>query len=167
MDVDGFMQYFPATNQGSVIVASRNRDVIIPDSHGIEVAPLDSETGSELLSSLLQVSDLHDPARNLVDFLGGHPLAISIAAEYMLRTAMPCSKYLQLCKEKQLEHFESSDPRIQSVFVASLALLSTDAQGLIECIALLDSDQIFEELFLQDYEGDAIVEKYVIDSSSR
>ena len=147
-----------------MIVAARNRDVDIPDSLGIEVVPLDSESSFELLRCLIQSSGLDDSAREVVDYIGGHPLAISSAAEYMNRHAMPCDEYLQI-RKTQNEQFHPSDPRIQRIFETSLALLSADAQRLIECMALMDSDQIFEELFLQDLEGVIIMERYVIESN--
>lgn len=160
MDVDDLMLYFPAGSQGSVIVASRNRDLGISGSPGIEVAPLDLESGEELLGSLIQYPNFDNSARDLVDMLGCHPLAISFAAEYMKSTVTTCSKYLQFYKENQLKLFDASNPQTQSVLVTSLPLLSTDGQKVIECMALMDSHQIFEELFLQD--PVPIAEKYVI-----
>lgn len=161
MNVDDFMQYFPAGSQGSVIITSRTRDVGIPGSPGIEVTPLDLETGAELLGSLIQYPNLDSSATYLVDMLSGHPLAISFAAEYMNSAASTCSDYLQIFKENQLKLLGTSEPqRFQIILVTSLPLLSVDGQKIIECMALMDSHLIFEELFLQDLAP--ITGKYVI-----
>lgn len=161
------MRYLPASSQGSVIFASRRRDISIPGSLEIEVAALDSGTGAELLSSLTQIPNLDNSAKEIVGLLGGHPLAITQAAGYMKSSITSCSEFLELYKERLLEPFDVTSPGIHGVFKECLASLSSDAQRLIECMALMDHDGIPQELFLQDLEGVTILEKYVAYPSLR
>lgn len=159
--MDDIMRYFPAGSQGSVILTSRNRDVGIPGSPGIEVTPLDLQTGAGLLGCLIKHAIIDSSATYLVDILGGHPLAISFAAEYLNSAASSFGDYLQLFEEIQMNLLDTSYPqRFQSVLVTSLPLLSIDGQKTIECMALMDSHLIFEELFLQVFVP--VTEKYVI-----
>lgn len=161
------MRYLPASSHGSVIVTSRSRDISIPGSLEISVEPLDSETGAKLLGSLNQVADLDNSAKELVDLLGGHPLAICQAAAYMRSAAISCSKFLQLYKKRPHMSSHLYNSQIKRLFRLNLASLSTEAQRLLECMALMDPDQIPEELFLQDLEGVEIIEKYVTAFSVR
>ena len=171
-DMDGMSQYIPASSQGSVILTSRRRDIIIPGSLEVEVAPFDSETGAGLLNSLMQSEDSSGSAREVANQLGGHPLAISQAVGYMKMAATTCSEFLELYKKRQLKLSDTSDTRwiqgsIHSLFETTLAPLSSDARRLLECMAVMDPDQIPEELFLQDIEDVTVVQKYVPGSTLR
>ena len=150
-----------------MIVASRRRHINIPGSLEIVVPPLESGTAAKLFDSLVQTADLDNSARELVDLLGGHPLAISQAAVYMKSTATTCSELLQKYKKDQLQMFDVSDPRINRAYRLSLPLLSIKAQRLIECMAFMDPNEIPEEIFVQDLKGATIIEKYVTASTLR
>lgn len=166
--MDGMSRYIPASSQGSVIFTSRRRDMFIPWSLELEVAPFDSESGARLLNSLMQSEDTSGSAREVADWLGGHPLAISQAASYMKMAAATCSEYLELYQKRQLEFSDTFYTHsIHSVWETTLASLSSDARRLLECMAIMDPDQIPEELFLQDIEDVTIVRKYVSGSTLR
>ena len=120
----------------------------------------------------MQSEDSSDSAREVADRLGGHPLAISLAAGYMKMAAITCSEYLELYKERQLELSDNFDTQgypysLRRLWEMTLASVSSDARRLLECMAVMDPDQIPEVLFLQDIEDVTIIQKYMSGSASR
>lgn len=177
--MNSLLPYIPASSQGSVLLTSQRRDMFIPSSLELEVAPFDSDSGARLLNSLMQSEDSSDSAREVADLLDGYPLAISQAARNMEVTSTTCSEFLEIYKRRQLGYSGNFDTwkfsgtfgtgvhSIYSALETSLASLSSDARRLLECMAIMDPDQIPEELFLQDIEDVIIVQKYVSSSTSR
>lgn len=163
-NIDDVSQYIPASNQGSVILTSRRRDIIILKSLEIQVAPIGLDTGAKLLDSLMQNEDSSGLAREIVNLLDGHPLAICQAAKYAETTAATYREFLELYTTKLFNFSNASDARIHSIhglFETTLASVSPDARRLLEYMAFTDPDQIPEELFLQDIEDVMIAQKYV------
>ena len=152
------MPYIPASTQGSILITSRRRNMDVLGSLSIAVEPFDTQSGANLLLSIISSQTEDDSAREISDFLGGLPLAIVMAGKYMTVSDITPAEYLQMIKDQNTTRFlNDREETLQNVFDSTLASLTPDARNLVDCMAFLEPDNIPEEMFLQERESTLLV----------
>ncbi len=148
------MPYIPASTKGSILITSRQKSMDVPGSLSIAVESFDTQSGANLLLSIISSRIEDDQAREISDFLGGLPLAIVMAGAYMTESDITPAEYLQMIKDQNTTQFlNDKKPTLQNVLDGTLASLSSDARNLVDCMAFLDPDSIPEEMFLREHES--------------
>jgi tetratricopeptide (TPR) repeat protein len=110
------LDYFPASNQGSILVTSRTTVAalkVVERRSVIAVEPMNTAHAAELLRTKLDCDHTHEEALKLVEALDFMPLAINQAAAYISQEWPRCSV------QKYLEELVESDK-------AKLSLLNLD-----------------------------------------
>ncbi|KAI0021939.1 hypothetical protein F4780DRAFT_778211 [Xylariomycetidae sp. FL0641] len=166
-DWSAIKSYWPRSGKGSILVTSRNRNVL-PLCFGSELClqPLNRACGAKLLLRLLEhSSDVADQrlAQELSDQFGGHPMAIAHMAGCIRKENLSLqearSKYRRRDATKQLWLRAMStsayrDPMpLHGLWDTALAGLSEEAKSMLCQLAMLSPDNIEEDFLLSGHHG--------------
>ena len=149
--------YYPASTKGSIIITSRRKDIEAPGSLILPVEALDQQSGAELLTAMVSPHEDSRMANELSSLLGGLPLAIVHAGDFINICAMSIAEYLRLLKDSVFSFTLGGKPctnwqydgSLQTALDDTLAILSPEARDLLDCVAFLDPNNIPEALFLR------------------
>ncbi|CAG9952073.1 unnamed protein product [Clonostachys rosea f. rosea IK726] len=156
--------YWPVTGRGSVIITSRDPLALtrsyIPISQGLTVQPFSNEQGAVLLRLLTGFNASEEDvelSNAITQRLGGLPLGISHIAGIVVRRDLTLEELIKLIEDdatrKELysskEGFKQNDSYMQSILTSlSLGDLTASAACLLDLLALMDPDQISEEILM-------------------
>jgi transcriptional regulator with XRE-family HTH domain len=164
--------FLPAKPLGHVIFTTRSQDIDNIAANQIDIDKMELEDGLDLLlrrSRKLQVdSDTRKEALEVVELLGGHPLALDQAGVYIQGTGISFTDYVAryrterrclLNKRRSLKSKDSEHSRHPLPVAATLELSIKEAgmehplaTVILDFCAFLQPDAIPEELF-QSYDN--------------
>ncbi|CAG9987095.1 unnamed protein product [Clonostachys byssicola] len=156
--------YWPVTGRGSVIITSRDPLALtrsyIPISQGLTVQPFSNEQGAVLLRLLTGFNASEEDvelSNAITQRLGGLPLGISHIAGIVVRRDLSLEELIKLIEDdatrKELyssqEGFKQNDSYMQSILTSlNLGDLTASAACLLDLLALMDPDQISEQILM-------------------
>lgn len=135
----------PSTGHGSVIITTRNKRMLSDRAISFDIDPFDSEVSLHLLSKYLKrerIKSQKESANQIVELLGGLPLALKIVASDLAETPqMPLGDYLTLLADEytRLEHLQDWENASQSVrasFAVSFRRLPKELQLLFASLGV-------------------------------
>ncbi|KAH4311933.1 hypothetical protein HBI02_091210 [Parastagonospora nodorum] len=157
-DKDVLNDFWPRSARGSILLTTRHTAIADITTEKYELLPLTVEDGKKYLSSLL----ISMPTNHLLDVedvvndLGGLPLALSQAAAYMKSTRRSCSQFRTTYREKRYasdinkKHGElvHQDYKLllDTVFSISIGQLGPEAKRILSLMAFFDPDSIDDHL---------------------
>ncbi|KAL3419104.1 tetratricopeptide repeat domain-containing protein [Phlyctema vagabunda] len=161
-----FRDFIPNCDQGSVLITSRDRNLILKFG-GVEVHPLQETSAVDLLKRLSRfdpdkVPSDHHPedtaALNLVKRIGCLPLGITQAANLINSDSCSITEFLGAYSNQELiqdsEHLEISNSRqpsythsLSTVWNMNFDRLNGDEKRLMNVIAFCDPDRFQLDLF--------------------
>lgn len=162
--------FFPAKPRGHILLTTRSQ-IVGSKMVRIEIEVMEPEEGLIFLlrrTGMLKdgsapdiiASDIYNAARQLVDLLGNHPLALDQAGAYIEETEVSFAEYLRIYADQRLillsrrgwsgdEHPETVTVTFEISFQRACKLCPPAADILYFC-SFLYPDDIPEELFSQD-----------------
>jgi hypothetical protein len=158
-DVDVLNDYWPMSNNGAIIVTSRDPLAYTQfyQASGIVVGPFSTEDASSFLRYLtnehdnINIEDLEDlrieETRRIATSVGGLPLAITHVAAVIDRRDLSYGEFLQIydMNLSGIENFNLHGPQTLST-VFSFERLRSDSKKLLDILSFLEPDRISESL---------------------
>ncbi|KAF3914388.1 hypothetical protein ABW21_db0202188 [Orbilia brochopaga] len=159
-DPDILEDAIPATTAGSIIITSKDSsagDIIGAES--LHVKSFDPDDGLDALKSLLKqkITSPEDNmlAADLVEQLGGLPLAIAQISGYINQQRYSLKEFLPLYRKNTAKVHQkrvgksSYDQTISTVWDADFERLPDEATTLCNLLAFLDSEMIRDSMLLE------------------
>ena len=105
-DFPNVADFIPQSNLGAILVTSRHADsdtlVLDQSNHFIKLHGLEESAAILLLSQQSQTNDFDiEDAKEIVERLGYHPLAITQAGAYIKRRGLPLCDFMKVYKKQR------------------------------------------------------------------
>lgn len=163
-DLDALDDFWPVSGSGSLLITSR--DPLAKTAHSVNAPSIDLEPfatidGARFLRQLTCVTGEDSKSEEIVERLGGLPLAITQMAGIIRRQYLSFSEFLERYEDDselpELHQLSIDHPRrtydqtIASVWVFDT--LGTAAQLILKVTSFLDPDCIPEQIYLEGASG--------------
>ncbi|KAL9029146.1 MAG: hypothetical protein Q9196_002582 [Gyalolechia fulgens] len=162
-DMKSIERYIPASDTGSIIITTQLRDVELPGSFCFAVEGLSESDGSRLLRSIIDPMSIDGPrtdsdglANSISQLVGGLPLAIAQIGGYIKRSQISCKEFIAIFRRRKKNWISrraaaasTYDKTLQTVFDIALEPLNQDARDLINSIAFMNPQDIWEDIFIR------------------
>lgn len=158
-ELDLIRRYIPASSGGSIIVTTQLRDVDLPKSLHIPVVGLSPDDGSNLLGSIVESAVDKELTQEISVLVDGLPLAIAQIGGYINKSQSSFKEFLKVYDNRKSSWYDkpgpalaSYDKTLQTVFDIALGALKPDARNLLDSIAFLSPENIWEDIFFRNHE---------------
>ncbi|OLE52849.1 MAG: hypothetical protein AUG51_16115 [Acidobacteria bacterium 13_1_20CM_3_53_8] len=151
-DLSLIRSYLPHTNHGSIIITTRDSDMSRKEFSSSAMVPeFTIDDGSKFLTALLPhsvTSAAENSIRETSTVLGGHPLALSQAATYILSKDCQVDDFLKDYHDqrKQPEIFASAvsdyEHDLSTMWEMSLSTLTLECRYLLDILTFFDPDGV-------------------------
>ena len=173
-DLKSLTEYIPwnPVSQGGIIVTTQlQHSKKLTDAFlNLRIESLDSVAGSDLLFEILgnnwrpQIEEEEDAVYEILDILGGLPLAITTIGCHVKQSGSTFSECLRHLKQSNSvwaisgkSFVESYEKTLRTVFNIAIEELPSDsARSLLHILAFLNPDYVPEEMFLS-YKGNDLL----------
>ncbi|KAF2280328.1 uncharacterized protein EI97DRAFT_447867 [Westerdykella ornata] len=146
---------WPTYGQGAVLVTTRDPNVVhSPASTGFRVQPFDAAEGSEVLLNLVGLDSTsklnREKAVEIMDTLGGLPLALTQIGGFIVQRRLPLRDFLPLYERNASEidarktSISDYEHTLSTVWEKSMRELEGDAQTLFNLLPYFQQDGIDE-----------------------
>lgn len=158
-DADIFDYFWPDTPRGDHIVTSRDEMVTFESGTAkYNIQTFDNDLGASALLSLLGRSNATDvekqAAVQLVDTLGGLPLAITHVSGFVAQQRLSLSSFLSFYEknaakidQRKLPH-RANEHTLSTVWEIALDDLPPSSKELQDLLALFDPDEVSESVLI-------------------
>jgi tetratricopeptide (TPR) repeat protein len=180
-DWDTIKNYWPRSEQGSIIITSQRLDLAQVSAHSaIALQPLAPADGGLLLLKHLRRTEspisMEDQIESLKisETLGGLPVAIAHMAGYIDKSNSTLQEFSAMYKRRDQTHRIWSqncrawtyqyDRTLDTVWDIALAELNESARAMINLLAMLDPDRIPEKILFSDPLGEEMKSEYAHNS---
>ncbi|RDL33002.1 Uncharacterized protein BP5553_08441 [Venustampulla echinocandica] len=160
--IESVQPYWPSSSLGgAILVTSQIAGLAQSIRSHIALEPLTSEVASTLLLDLLQIKsptkEMRESVSKIAGLVGGLPIAIAHIAGSMFLSQLTIDEAIEMFDKQRLQTIWSTDgivsthmydQRLHMVWDIALSELSEDALHLLDILALLSPDTIYESMLM-------------------
>lgn len=159
---------WPSSTHGSILITSRNADLVETSSSEVALKPFDKQHGANLLLKHIR----EDPAsarqqrdaKLISHALGGLPLAITHVAGYMRQSGISSADFLKVLEERSNSArvlnrntpIFQYDKTLWIVNDIALQKLDEDSLKLVQILSMMNPDGVPKSLLYGDHDEPAL-----------
>ena len=157
-DPDILEDAWPRSDNGSVLITSRDSAIVGPEIQSMQIQPFTKEVGAAVLLRLLKrqaaSSDESREVEEIIQVLGGLPLALNQMAGFMSQQRLSAKDFIPLYQRNSAKIDArkvkgSNEHTLSTLWEVSLTQLTGSSSTLLKLLAYLDPDQVHESVLIE------------------